>query len=67
VPAELLSVTETAREFLTKSAYSFFKLQKAEFDAVKNRWNLTFDVGITVEKTKKVVVDDATRKVVEFE
>jgi hypothetical protein len=64
---ELLSVTEAAREFLAKSGYSFFRLQKAELDVAKNEWNLVYDVGISVEKIKKVVIDDATGKVVKFE
>ena len=67
VPTELLSVTEAAREFLAKSGYVFSQLQKAEFDAAKHQWNLVYDVGFTVEKIKKVVIDDATGKVVQFE
>jgi hypothetical protein len=67
VPTELMSVTETARDFLTKSGYVFFRLQKAEFDAAKNQWNLVYDVGVSVEKIKRVVIDGATGKVVAFE
>jgi hypothetical protein len=67
VPTELLSATEAASEFLTKSSYAFIRLQKAEFDAAKNQWNLVYDVGFTVEKIKKVVIDGATGKVVQFE
>lgn len=67
MPTELLSVTEKAREFLAKSGYAFAQLQKAEFDAVKNQWNLFYDVRITREKNKKVVIDDITGNVVRFE
>ena len=67
MPTELMSVTETARDFLSKSGYAFFRLQKAELDAAKNQWNLVYDVGLTVEKIKKVVIDGATGKVVAFE
>jgi hypothetical protein len=66
VPTELLSVTEKAKEFLVSTGYAFFRLQKAEFDAAKNQWSLVYDVGLTTEKIKKVVIDDATGKVVQF-
>ena len=67
MPTELMSVTETAREFLVKSGYAFFQLQKADFDASSNQWNLTFDVGFTAPKLKKIVIDGASGKVVAFE
>jgi hypothetical protein len=67
MPTELLSVTETARQFPTQAGYVFFKLQRADFDAAKRQWNLTYDVGVTSEKVKKVVIDDPSGKVVEFE
>jgi len=67
MPVELVSATETARDFLTRSGYAFFQLQDADFDAAKNQWSLTFDVGVAVTKLKKVVVDSSTGKVVGFE
>ncbi len=67
MPIELVSVTETAKEFLAKSGYLFVQLQKADFDAAKKQWNLVFNVGFTAEKLKKVVIDDTTGKVVAFE
>ena len=67
MPPELMSVTETAREFLVKSGYAFFQLQRADFDASRNQWNLTFDVGFGVVKIKKIVIDGASGKVVAFE
>ena len=67
MPTELMSVTETAREFLVKSGYAFFQLQRADFDASKNQWNLTFDVGFSVTKLKRIVIDGASGKVVAFE
>jgi hypothetical protein len=67
VPTELINVTETARDFLTKSGYVFFQLQKADFDAGKNQWKLTYDVGLSAVKLKTVVIDGATGKVVAFE
>jgi len=45
----------------------FFQLQKADFDAGKNQWKLTYDVGLSAVKLKTVVIDGATGKVVGFE
>jgi len=67
VPKELIDVTEAARDFLTKSGYFFFQLDKTDFDASKKQWILTFNVGLAVVKLKKVIVDDATGKVVAIE
>lgn len=67
MPTELMSATEIAREFLTKSGYVFFHLQRADFDSSKNQWRLTYDVGLTTEKIKAIVIDAATGKVVAFE
>lgn len=67
MPTELLSVAETASQFLTLAGYVFFKLQRADFDIAKRQWTLTYDVGVTSEKVKKVVIDDPSGKVVQFE
>ncbi len=67
MPTELLSVTEAARDFLTKSGYFFARLDKADLDSARNEWVLTFDVGLAAQKLKKVRVDGSTAKVVGFE
>jgi len=67
MPKELIDVTEAARDFLTKSGYFFFQLEKTDFDAVKKQWILTFNVNISAAKLKKVLVDDATGKVLAIE
>ncbi len=67
MPKELTDVTEAARDFLTKSGYFFFQLEKTDFDAGKKQWILTFNVNIAAAKLKKVLVDDATGKVLAIE
>ncbi|MFI5095040.1 MAG: hypothetical protein ACHQIK_16480 [Candidatus Acidiferrales bacterium] len=67
MPKELIDVTEAARDFLTKSGYFFFQLEKTDFDAAKKQWILTFNVNIAAAKLKKVLVDDATGKVLAIE
>jgi hypothetical protein len=67
MPKELIDVTEAARDFLTKSGYFLAQIEKTEFDAGKKQWILTFNVGLSAVKLKKVVVDDATGKVVAIE
>jgi hypothetical protein len=67
MPKELLDVTEVARDFLTKAGYFFAQLEKTEFDSAKNRWILTFNVSIAANKLKKILIDDATGKVVAIE
>ncbi|MFI5098332.1 MAG: hypothetical protein ACHQT6_10200 [Candidatus Acidiferrales bacterium] len=67
MPKELIDVTEAARDFLTKSGYFFFQLEKTDFDASKKQWILTFNVNIAAAKLKKVLVDDATGKVLAIE
>ena len=62
--AELMSLTETAREFLAKSGYLFVQLQSANLDPANNQWTLVFDVGFNTVNLKKVVIDGATGKVV---
>jgi hypothetical protein len=67
MPRELIDLAEAGRDFLTKSGYLFARLEKTDFDASKKQWVLTFDVGLSGVKLKKVVVDDATGKVVAIE
>jgi hypothetical protein len=67
VPKTLIDVTEAAQEFLKTSGYVFTYLDKIQLDSDKRRWNLTFNVGVATLKTKTVVVDDETGKVVAFE
>ncbi len=67
MPKELIDVMEAARDFLTKSGYFFFQLERTEFDATKKQWILTFNVSISAAKLKKVLVDDATGKVLAIE
>ncbi len=67
MPKELIDVTETGRDFLTKSGYMFAQLEKTDFDAGEKQWILTFNVGLAAAKLKKVVIDDATGKVVAIE
>ncbi len=67
MPKELIDVTEAGRDFLTKSGYFFVQLEKTDFDAAKKQWALTFNVSIAGPKLKKVIVDDATGKVVAIE
>ncbi len=67
MPKELIDVTEAARDFLTKSGYFFAQLEKTDFDSGKKQWILTFNVGLAAAKLKKVVIDDATGKVVAIE
>lgn len=67
MPKELIDVTEAARDFLMKSGYFLAQIEKTEFDADKKQWILTFNVGLGAAKLKKVVVDDATGKVVSID
>lgn len=67
MPTELLSVTEAAKAFLEKSGHVFVRLEKTDLDRAKNEWVLTFDVGITSTKLKKVHVNVETGKVVAVE
>ena len=67
MPKELIDVAEVARDFLMKSGYFLAQIEKTEFDADKKQWVLTFNVGLGAVKLKKVVVDDATGKVVSVE
>jgi hypothetical protein len=67
LPIELVTVTEIAKEFLIKAGNLFARLEKADFDKSKGQWVLTFDVGFTAPKIKKVIVDDSTKKVIAFE
>ena len=67
MPKELIDVTEVGRDFLLKSGYFLAQLEKTEFDAEKNQWVLTFNVGLSVAKLKKVVISDSTGKVVAIE
>jgi hypothetical protein len=67
MPKELIDVTEAARDFLTRSGYFIAQLEKTEFDDNQNRWILTFNVGLAAPKLKKVVIDDATGKILSIE
>lgn len=64
---DLLSVSEVAKDFLSKSGYMFARLEKSAFDAEHDAWRLTFDVGITLQKFKTVSVDAKSMRVVAFE
>jgi hypothetical protein len=67
VQKDLISVTEIARDFLLKSGNIFSQLEKTEFDEGKKQWILTYNVGLSAQKLQKVVIDDATGKVLSFE
>jgi hypothetical protein len=67
VPKELIDVTEVAKDFLSKAGYLFTQLEKTDFDAALRQWILTFNVSIGPAKLKKVVLDDATGKVLSLE
>jgi hypothetical protein len=67
MPKTLIDVTEAAQEFLKTSGYVFTYLDKIQLDSDKRQWNLTFNVGVATPKTKTVVVDDESGKVVAFE
>ena len=67
MPMELVTVTEIAKDFLIKSENLFARLERGDFDKSKGQWVLTFDVGLTTPKIKKVIVDDSTKKVIAFE
>jgi hypothetical protein len=64
--ADLLTVTETAKDFLQKAGHNFPTLQSAIFDQPGNRWVLQFDIGLTNPKPKKVILDPSG-KVMSFE
>jgi len=64
---DLLSMTETARDFLMKSGFLIAKLDKAQKVPDSNQWRLTFDVGISHTQYKTVVVDESLGKVVGLE
>jgi hypothetical protein len=63
----LIDCTEAAQDFLRKSGYVFAQLDKIDLDKDKQQWILVFNVGVATPESKKVVVDDATGKVVWFE
>ncbi len=67
MPADLLTVTENAKQFLVKSGYLFTMLEKAELDENKEQWRLTFNVAITEPKLKTVIIESSTGRVVGFE
>ncbi len=67
MPADLLTVTENAKQFLAKSGYSFVRLEKAELYEDKKQWRLIFDVGIASVIPKTVIVESSTGTVVGFE
>ena len=67
MPKELIDLAETGRDFLTRTGYFYARLEKTDFDAGKKQWILTFDVGLAAVKLKKVLIDDATGKVVAIE
>jgi hypothetical protein len=59
VPTDLLTVTDTATQFLVKAGYIFHRLRSANFDNSKNKWILEFDVGITSPDLKKLGIDES--------
>ncbi len=67
MPADLLTVTENAKQFLAKSGHLFPLLEKAELDENKKQWRLTFNVGISQPRPKTVIVESSTGTVVGFE
>ena len=67
MPRTLVSATEAARDFLTKSGYLFTQLEKVDFDQAKQQWTPSFNVGVGQPKLKKVVVDEESGQVVAFE
>ena len=67
MPTELVNLAETAREFLQRSGYSFIRLEKAEQEESNDRWRLTFDVGLTKQLLKTVIIEGGTGKVVGLE
>lgn len=67
MPTDLLSVTEIAEDFLTKSGYPFARLEKTYFDEPGRRWVLTFDVSLANPRLKDVVIGSDTGKVISFE
>lgn len=67
MPKALIDVTEVAQEFLRTSGYLFSYLDKIQLDSQKQQWILVFNVGVAAPKSKTVIVDDNTGKVVGFE
>ena len=58
--------TEIARDYLAKAGYPFARLERAEQDKNRNRWRLTFNLGLQKRLLKHVVIDGNTREVVAF-
>ncbi len=56
---DLLTLTDTAKDFLQKAGYLFIKLRSANFDPSKNQWFLQFDVGLSQPDLKKLTLDDS--------
>lgn len=67
MPAELLSITERAKEFLQKSGHVFPRLEKSSFDKDSKQWRLVFDVGLAQKALKTVIIDDSSGKVLSIE
>lgn len=63
---DLLSITDSARDFLVKAGHVYFVLQNADYDSTQKRWILKFDVGIT-KPFQKIVTLDESGKVLSFE
>ena len=59
MPVDLLTVTDSAKEFLMKAGHMFPTLQTAGFDQSKKHWVLIFDVGLTNPKPKRITLDES--------
>jgi len=62
-------VADIAMEFMReKAGYAFPRLEKVTFSQTLSEWEVLVDAGVYGEKIiKRVVIDDATRKVIRFE
>lgn len=58
---DLLTLTESAKDFLQNAGHVFPRLESTAFDKSKKHWILVFDVGLGKSKVKKVTLDKSGR------